>query len=115
MKNLESSILAEQYFRSDHPRILPEMITRYLNMWKNEEEGPVSSNVKSTPPEINNSERNENQAMEPTNSKETNEINTSSDAFYMIKSMINLFSHLSKSSSNKADLSPMTSKNKRKA
>jgi len=115
VKNLESSILAEQYFRSDHPRILPEMITRYLNMWKNEEEGPVSSNVKSTPPKINNSERNENQAMEPTNSKETNEINTSSDAFYMIKSMINLFSHLSKSSSNKADLSPMTSKNKRKA
>ena len=32
--NLEASILAEQEFKLENPKIFPKMIEKYLNMWK---------------------------------------------------------------------------------
>ena len=35
--NLEASVLAEQYFRKENPRILPAMIDKHFTLWKEEE------------------------------------------------------------------------------
>jgi len=34
VENFEASIISEQYFRNNGPRILPDMTDRYFGMWK---------------------------------------------------------------------------------
>jgi len=37
VENLEASILCEQYFRANNPRILPDMVDRYTELWTTKE------------------------------------------------------------------------------
>lgn len=46
VENLEASILSDQYFRSQSPRILPGMMNKYFEMWgKKEKKQPVTLKV----------------------------------------------------------------------
>jgi len=52
--NLEASVLAEQYFRKENPRILPAMIDKYFTLWKKEEKKEDYIEIKETDTQIGN-------------------------------------------------------------
>ena len=43
VENLEASILTEQYFRKESPRILPKMLDKYFSMWNTDEKKKTAS------------------------------------------------------------------------
>jgi len=55
VENLEASILTEQYFRKESPRILPEMLDKYFSMWNTDEKKKTASDEPRASEQIENS------------------------------------------------------------
>ena len=47
IENLEASVMSEQYFRSEEPRVLPDMVDKYFDLWKDDGK-PTTSSAKKT-------------------------------------------------------------------
>ena len=111
VSNLEASLLAEQYFRGENPRILPEMVTSYFDIWKKEETKCVESgNQKKSEEKINDSKN-----CEPLNEiMALSEIHPNNNVMNLMMTMMNYFAR-SNSIKSDSQKSPSNSKGKRKA
>jgi len=114
VQNLEASLLAEQYFRSENPRILPEMVSNYFNIWK-KEEAKSNESEKKKKSESDLNELNKNESICEVSSFP--EIQPPNNMVNLMSSMMAMFDYFTKINSSKSELklSPSNSKGKRKA